>query len=30
MKKGIVPHSGIDIGARWWGYSHTNKGWIFG
>ena len=28
MKKGIVPHSGIDIGARC-GYSHT-KGWIFG
>ena len=29
MKKGIVPHSGIDTDARWWGYSHT-KGWIFG
>ena len=28
MKKGIVPHSGIDTGARW-GYSHT-KGWMFG
>ncbi len=28
MKKGVVPHSGIDTGARW-GYSHT-KGWIFG
>ncbi len=22
MKKGVVPHSGIDTGARW-GYSHT-------
>ncbi|MER5174836.1 MAG: transposase, partial [Candidatus Nitrosocosmicus sp.] len=29
MEKGVVPHSGIDTGARWWGYSHTN-GWIFG
>ena len=28
MKKGIVPHSGIDTEARW-GYSHT-KGWVFG
>ncbi len=28
MKKGEVPCSGIDTGARW-GYSHT-KGWIFG
>jgi hypothetical protein len=28
MKKGIVPHSGIDTDARW-GYSHT-KGWVFG
>ncbi len=28
MKKGVVPRSGIDTGARW-GYSHT-KGWIFG
>jgi len=28
MKKGVVPHSGIDTDARW-GYSHT-KGWIFG
>ena len=28
MKKGIVPHSGIDTDARW-GFSHT-KGWIFG
>jgi len=28
MKKGIVPRSGIDTGARW-GYSHT-KGWTFG
>jgi hypothetical protein len=27
MKKGIVPCSGIDTDARWWGYSHT-KGWI--
>ena len=30
MKKGVVPHPGIDTDARWWGYSHTNKGWIFG
>jgi hypothetical protein len=29
MKKEIVPHSGIDTDARWWGYSHT-KGWVFG
>ncbi len=29
MKKGIVPRSGIDTDARWWGHSHT-KGWIFG
>ncbi len=29
MKKGIVPCSGIDIDARWWGYSRT-KGWMFG
>lgn len=28
MKKGIVPHSGIDTDAKW-GFSHT-KGWIFG
>ncbi len=28
MKKGVVPHSGIDTDARW-GYSHT-KGWVFG
>jgi hypothetical protein len=28
MKKGIVPHSGIDTDARWWGYSHTKEGWI--
>jgi hypothetical protein len=28
MKKGVVPHSGIDTDARW-GYSRT-KGWIFG
>ena len=20
----------IDTGARWWGDSHTNKGWVFG
>ncbi len=29
MKKGVVPRSGIDTDARWWGYSHT-KGWVFG
>jgi hypothetical protein len=30
MKKGIVPcPAGIDIDARWWGYSRA-KGWIFG
>jgi hypothetical protein len=29
MKKGIVPRSDIDTDAKW-GYSHTNKGWIFG
>jgi len=29
MKEGIVPRSGIDTYARWWGFSHT-KGWIFG
>ena len=29
MKKGVVPRSGIDTDARWWGYSHT-KGWMFG
>ena len=28
MKKGILPHSGIDTDARW-GFSHT-RGWIFG
>lgn len=28
MKKGEVPHSGIDTDARW-GFSHT-KGWVFG
>lgn len=28
MKKGKVPHSGIDTDARW-GFSHT-RGWIFG
>ena len=30
MKKGIVPCPGIDTDARWWGYSHTKEGWIFG
>jgi hypothetical protein len=29
IEKGIVPCSGIDTDARWWGHSHT-KGWIFG
>ncbi len=30
MNKGIVPcPAGIDVDARWGGYSHT-KGWIFG
>jgi len=29
MEKGIVPRSGIDIDALWWGYSRT-KGWVFG
>ena len=29
MKKGEVPRSGIDTDAKW-GYSHTNKGWVFG
>ena len=30
MKKGEVPcPADIDTDARW-GYSHTNKGWIFG
>ena len=29
MEKGIVPRSGIDTDAMW-GYSHTNKGWVFG
>ena len=29
IKKGEVPHSGIDTDAMWWGFSHT-KGWIFG
>ena len=28
MIKGVVPHSGIDIDARW-GFSHTKR-WIFG
>jgi hypothetical protein len=30
MEKGEVPRPGIDTGARWWVYSHTNKGQIFG
>jgi hypothetical protein len=31
MKKGKMPRSDIDTDARWWlGYSHTNKGWVFG
>jgi hypothetical protein len=31
MERGeIVPRPGIDTGARWWGYSHTKEGWIFG
>jgi hypothetical protein len=30
MKKGIVPCPGIDTDARWWDYSHTKEGWIFG
>jgi hypothetical protein len=30
MKKGIVPRSGIDTYARWWEYSYTKEGWIFG
>jgi hypothetical protein len=29
MKKEIVPYSGIDTDAKWWGHSHT-KGWVFG
>ena len=29
MKKGEIPHPGIDTDTRW-GYSHTKKGWIFG
>ena len=28
IKKGEVPHSGIDTDAMWWGFSHT-KGWIY-
>ena len=29
MNKGEVPCSaGIDTDARWWGYSHTKKGWM--
>jgi hypothetical protein len=30
MEKGIVPCPGIDTDARWCGYSHTRRGWIFG
>jgi Transposase DDE domain len=30
MEKGIVPHSGINTDAMWWGYSHTKEGWVFG
>ncbi len=30
MKKGVVLRSGIHTHARWWGYSHTKEGWIFG
>jgi hypothetical protein len=30
MKKGEVPCPGIDTDARWWGYSHTKEGWVFG
>jgi hypothetical protein len=31
MEKGIVPcPAGIDTDARWWGYSHTKEGWVFG
>ena len=30
MEKGIVPCPGIDTDARWWGYSYTKEGWIFG
>jgi len=29
-KEGIVPRAGTDTGARWWGYSHSNNGWVFG
>ncbi len=29
MKKGKVPTPGINIDARWWGYSHTKEGWSF-
>ncbi len=24
-EKGVVPHSGIDTDARWWGDSHTKR-----
>jgi hypothetical protein len=30
MKKGEVPYPGIDTDARWWSYSHTKEGWVFG
>lgn len=30
MKKGIIPCPGIDTDARWRGFSHTRRGWIFG
>ncbi len=30
MKKGLVPRSDIDTDARWWGYIHTKKRWVFG
>jgi hypothetical protein len=30
MKKGEVHCPGIDTDARWWGYSHTKEGWVFG
>ena len=25
MKKGVIPRSGIDTDARWWGYSRKRK-----
>lgn len=30
MEKGGVSCQSIDIDSRWWGYSHTNEGWVFG